>query len=379
MKTGQAIATRELRLSDFDVANLGSKKTVLEEWAPHARMNEKTWEWWYMTCYVHDDTGNPYFVFLALPDHTGDVMQKRLLGRVLPEDQRVLGVTATITDYNADKLRMPMTLAVIHPDEMFDHSKNELTVTDNKETTVNWDFVGDTMRLKYKTPETEWDFMLTNASDALWHRDKHGFEGLIQQGTEDEWSFYYSIPNCHLSGRMILNNDDGTVEKDVQVSGRAWVDRQWGNFTTQFWEWASFRFSNGATMHLYNFYNGHQEGLYRSADGKVQYFDNVVVKQNGYQKAKIATSWVSWGWSYEFPIEIEGSKHFTVRPKSDKEWMEYPDMVTEEDGITIDGFALFEGAGELINDETGEVVGISVNESADIRVMKNGPFDVNQK
>ena len=93
------------------------------------------------------------------------------------------------------------------------------------------------------------------------------------------------------------------------------------------------------------------------------------MRQNGYAKSPKVGIWVSWGWSYEFPIEIEGSRKYTSIPLSNLEFME--DERRQ--------FALFEGGCRLINDETGEQVGMSVNESADIRNMRNGPFDQHQR
>jgi|TARA_Y100000815_G_scaffold85956_1_gene74734 hypothetical protein len=93
------------------------------------------------------------------------------------------------------------------------------------------------------------------------------------------------------------------------------------------------------------------------------------VRQNGYAKAPKVGTWVSWGWSYEFPIEIEGSRHFRVEPNSAREFLEVPEI----------DYALYEGAGRLIDERTGEQVGVSVNESADIRVMENGPYARRQR
>ncbi|MEO2255442.1 lipocalin-like domain-containing protein [Paenibacillus amylolyticus] len=368
-----------MKLLSYDVNAPETKRTFAEEWAPHARQSEKSFEWWYMTAYVHDAQGNPYFMYVGVPDHVGDIMQTRLMGKTLPVEQRTIPITTTFSDYNADKVRTPKTLAIMNSKDIFNFEENKLSVADGNGTSLSWDYVGDRMKLDYECPEYIYDFTLTNASDGLWHTDKLGHEGMIQEGAEGDYSFYYSLTNCNLSGTVTLKDDKGNIEKKVEVTGRAWVDRQWGDYTTAFWEWSSFRFSNGATMHLYNFFNGHQEGLYRSADGTVQNFEGVTVRQNGYVKSKLAKAWTSWGWSYKFPIEIEGSKHYTVKPKSDKEFFEFPDMVVDLGEQKITGFALFEGAGVLINDETGEVVGVSINESADIRVMQNMPYGPNQK
>jgi len=291
---------------------------------------------------------------------------------------RTVPIATTLSDYNADVVRTPGALAVVKGEQMFDVENNRLTLDDGRGTTLSWDYVGDTMKIDYECPEYIYDFTLTNAADGLWHTDKLGHEGLIQEGAEGDLSFYYSLTNCHLSGTITLKNSDGTLGRSFQVYGRSWVDRQWGDFTAGFWEWSSFRFDNGATLHLYNFFNGHQEGLYRSADGAVQNFDGVLIRQNGYAKSHMSDTWVSWGWTYEFPIEIEGSRHYTVKPKSNKEFFGFPDMVVDLGDQVITGFSLYEGAGDLVDDETGQIVGVSVNESADVRVMQNMPYGPRQ-
>jgi hypothetical protein len=76
--------------------------------------------------------------------------------------------------------------------------------------------------------------------------------------------------------------------------------------------------------------------------------------------------WLSWGWSYEFPVEIEGSRHYTLEPFSKLDVYEYP------------GNIFFEGPSRLINDDTGETVGVAVTESMDVRIMQNAPYAANQ-
>jgi hypothetical protein len=76
--------------------------------------------------------------------------------------------------------------------------------------------------------------------------------------------------------------------------------------------------------------------------------------------------WLSWGWSYEFPIDIEGSRTYTLKPYSQQDV-----YVTPEN-------TLFEGPSRLIDDSTGEVVGVAVSESMDVRIMNNAPGGPNQ-
>jgi hypothetical protein len=100
-------------------------------------------------------------------------------------------------------------------------------------------------------------------------------------------------------------------------------------------------------------------------DGSLQWIDNFTIRQNGYDKAPNG-QWVSFGWSYDFPTNVEGGMYYTVVPFSKNDW------------ICSLSFCFIEAAGQLVNDTTGKQVGSSINESMDIRILKNGPYNVNQ-
>jgi hypothetical protein len=59
---------------------------------------------------------------------------------------------------------------------------------------------------------------------------------------------------------------------------------------------------------------------------------------------------------------VEGSRHYTLEPFSKLDIYENPNNT------------LFEGPSRLINDETGETVGLAVTESMDVRIMQNAPY-----
>jgi hypothetical protein len=63
---------------------------------------------------------------------------------------------------------------------------------------------------------------------------------------------------------------------------------------------------------------------------------------------------------------VEGSRHYTLEPFSKLDVFENPNNI------------FFEGPSRLINDETGEMVGVAVNESMDVRIMQNAPYAANQ-
>ncbi len=210
-----------------------------------------------------------------------------------------------------------------------------------------------------------YDVRITGAGDVMYAKDKLGIEGFIQEGAPEDRSYYYSLPRVQLVGRITYTGKGG-VRREIDVTGQGWVDRQWGDFLTKFCEWSSLRFSNGARVNLYNFANGYQVATYQKADGSTQWLESFLVRQNGYLRTPEQGVWLSWGWSYEFPVEVEGSRHYTLEPFSKLDVFESLNNV------------LFEGPSRLINDDTGETVGVAVTESMDVRIMQNAPYAANQ-
>jgi predicted secreted hydrolase len=78
----------------------------------------------------------------------------------------------------------------------------------------------------------------------------HGNGGLMHMGTAGE-SFYYSQTNLSLNGTF---THDGITE---QVSGMAWIDRQWGDWKEGHdeWEWFALQLNDNTEIMLYLFYD----------------------------------------------------------------------------------------------------------------------------
>jgi predicted secreted hydrolase len=92
------------------------------------------------------------------------------------------------------------------------------------------------------------DFTIAlNLKDALPHPALHGGNGIITLG-QAGYSYYYSRPLMSLSGVI---QDHGA---QIQVTGQAWFDHQWGNFIslTGFdWDWFSIQLDNRTEYMLY--------------------------------------------------------------------------------------------------------------------------------
>lgn len=351
--------TKKFEPIPFDVKNPYVRSTR-EEWKPHARMSEKSFEWWYFTVLAYDICGNPYFIFSNITHWIGEGYQK-MIGLQVADDERAGSILGYVSDYKNNKVYHPQYNGIMKKEDLWRDEDNTAICT-TEEGHFEWSYGEEKMILKLESPQVSYNLEVTNIDEVLWHTDKHDVQGMIQQGAEDDFSFYYSLPRTPVTGTMTLTDDQG-VSRDLTLSGIGWVDRQWGDFSTLTWEWSSFRFDNGARLHIYNFFNGHKEVVYMNPEGKITQIEDVIVRQNGYAKSPTVETWVSWGWTYEFPIEIEGSKSFTVIPYSNEDFFEFPEF----------NYALYEGGCKLMNNTTGQQVGVTVNESADVRIMENGP------
>jgi predicted secreted hydrolase len=77
-----------------------------------------------------------------------------------------------------------------------------------------------------------------------------GGDGLFDQGASS-YTFYYSLTDNLVTGTLNFN---GTVE---EVSGSAWIDRQYGSFdpnTQEKYEWFYLRLSNGMDLNIWNLF-----------------------------------------------------------------------------------------------------------------------------
>jgi hypothetical protein len=315
-----------------------------------------------VTAVVHDTAGNPYFLVWCPFHFTGERTSPVSSG--LPRDQRAIAALSGFTDYR-DKFRIGhFPAAVVNEADTWDPKTNALRFVAGNHRS-EWSYNGDAMHLTVASPQLSYDLRFTGARQVMYAKDKLGTEGFIQEGAQEDRSYYYSLPRVEIVGRITYTGKGG-VRREIDATGQGWVDRQWGDFLTKSWEWSSLRFSNGARVNLYNFANGYQVATYQRADGSTQWLDSFLVRQNGYLRTPERGVWLSWGWSYEFLVEVEGSRHYTLQPFSKVDVFENPNNI------------FFEGPSHLINDNTGETVGVAVTESMDVRIMQNAPYAANQ-
>jgi predicted secreted hydrolase len=337
-------------------------RSPIEEWQPHAKQSETTTEWWYVTAVVHDTAGNPYFLVWCPFHFAGEKTSPASSG--LRYDQRAIVALTGFTDYRNNFHIGASPAAVVNEADTWEPQTNTLRFVAG-DYSSEWSYQGDTMDLTVTSPQISYDLRITGTKQVMYAEDKLGIKGFIQEGAQDDRSYYYSLPRVDIAGRITYIGK-GAVRRDIDVAGQGWVDRQWGDFLTKSWEWSSLRFSNGARVNLYNFANGYQVATYQKADGSTQWFDSFLVRQNGYLRTPQQGVWLSWGWSYEFPVEVEGSRRYTLEPFSKLDVYENPNNI------------FFEGPSRLVNDDTGEMIGVAVSESMDVRIMQNAPYAAHQ-
>jgi predicted secreted hydrolase len=181
-------------------------------------------EWWYFTALARDKAGTPYSVFFTLFSSRGGfvpVAQVRNLqtgALVGHREQLVLGeVSTSAVDVKAGNAR-----------------------------------------LRYRPDSGTWSFSSAGPGFAVsldQHPDKpyalHGNgTGLIQQSLGGS-SHYYSSTRMDASGTLRIGG------KSVRLSGKSWLDHQWGDYRDDprafNWDWFSCRFDDGSELMLYQF------------------------------------------------------------------------------------------------------------------------------
>lgn len=98
----------------------------------------------------------------------------------------------------------------------------------------------------------------------------HGQNGFSRKSESGQASYYFSQPFFSVQGVLVL------AEKEVKVSGQAWMDREWSSRPLakdqKGWDWFSLHFSNGEKLMLYRFRaaTNYYAGTWIAADGASQ-------------------------------------------------------------------------------------------------------------
>jgi len=182
-------------------------------------------EWWYFNGHLDGPGGNRYsFHFVTFVTVTGDGQIPQLMQLSLADHGEGLYLTdekpALVNDLQPSQSGFSFDLAGWHMSG---------AVSDDE----------STYALAFNTGDYALDLTASSQSPAVLHQER----GLVDLGRAGK-TFYYSRTRLDISGTLTRN---GTP---VEVSGKAWMDHQWGDFSTQptGWDWAALQMDDGSEL-----------------------------------------------------------------------------------------------------------------------------------
>jgi predicted secreted hydrolase len=168
----------------------------------------------------------------------------------------------------------------------------------------------------------------------------HDGDGFVQY-SDDQYSYYYSRTRLETTGTLVVDGQELTVH------GEAWMDRQWGEFTTWDeggWDWFALQLDDGRDLMLYTTY---------AADGSPAIVDGTIVAPDGSVTlleeddftVTPTTTWTSpqtgitypSGWSIELPAESLVLSVTPVLPDQELDATRSSGQIYWEGQVTIDG------------------------------------------
>ncbi|RMQ49470.1 hypothetical protein ALQ04_03498 [Pseudomonas cichorii] len=155
------------------------------------------------------------------------------------------------------------------------------------------------MQLKASGQDFRYDLQLTSSKPLV----LQGKQGYSQKSDLGQASYYYSQPFFEASGTLEM---DG---KSYQVSGHAWLDREWSSqlltASQTGWDWFSLHLADGEQVMLYRMRhkNGdpYLSGTWISAEGKTQSLQASDVEMKPLSETEIAGRRLPTRWSIRIP------------------------------------------------------------------------------
>lgn len=143
----------------------------------------------------------------------------------------------------------------------------------------------------------------------------HGEEGLVTMG-DGHKSGYYSYTDLSTSGTLACQGHEYNI-----VSGRTWMDHQWGNFSplALHWEWFSLRLEDKSALMVYFLHKPNQEEAdsiwtYRTTQGEVYCGRKCALKSHRIWREKEGPTTYLLDWTLTIP-ELDAT--FEIRPLFD--------------------------------------------------------------
>ena len=178
-------------------------------------------EWWYFNGHLEGSDGSRYsFHFVTFISVTADEEIPQLMQLSLADHDRGLYLTD----------EEPSLVNDLQPSQgsfFFD--------------LAGWHMSGDgsEYQVAFDAGDYALDLTAMSAKPAVLHQG----EGIVDLGRAGK-TFYYSRTHLEISGTLTRNRSS------LRVSGKAWMDHQWGDFSTQpiGWDWSSLQLDDGSEV-----------------------------------------------------------------------------------------------------------------------------------
>jgi predicted secreted hydrolase len=248
-------------------------------------------EWWYCTDFINDESGKLFSFQFTLARVRIYGMQFHILMTALTDFE-------TKQHHYAQK---PVFFG------------RNVTLTSDKiglDGIADMTFSGKELKLGMTGSDYSLSLDMNAVKPPVWHCDN----GVLKMGVDDpkERTYYWSYTHLATSGKLTLGN------KEYQVTGKAWFDKQGGTYTLTSrwtnWEWFSLRFFDGEEVMLFSFpQDNYQDGTYIEKSGNFRRLNDYVITPLGFTEA--GGKKFSCGWQ----VELRGIKDvaYTIVPKID--------------------------------------------------------------
>jgi predicted secreted hydrolase len=147
-----------------------------------------------------------------------------------------------------------------------------------------------------------------------------GERGYSRKSERNQASYYYSQPFYRAQGRLTIDN------KPVEVSGQAWLDREWSSQPLSpdqtGWDWFSLHIASGEKLMLYRMRqtDGHHyaTGTWIAPDGATTPLGPADVIMTPKDSVEIAGHRLPVAWHVELPARSIAIDCTALNPKA---WM----------------------------------------------------------
>lgn len=176
----------------------------------------------------------------------------------------------------------------------------------------------DTLRMTAAGPDFRYDMTLDAQGPLVFHGDA----GFSVKSEEGQASYYYSQPFYRISGTLHL--PDGPVE----VSGDAWLDREWSSQPLSGrqagWDWFSLSFEDGDKLMGFQLRNrdgsgGYTAGTWIAPDGSSESLPNGAFTATPLSTQPVAGRRVPTRWQVAVP---DRNLEVTVEAMNANAWMD---------------------------------------------------------